>query len=400
MPTSLVCSNLVATPAMGQVGLTWSYALVPPNTDPSLQPAVTEIWAALTNDLTQAGHYGDVAAPGTAFTHIVNPQTGPWYYWIRGRDVAGNLGAFYPTSPTGGVPSTHNNIPKLIGATASLANGTLVVTAAASAITCAVKTLAGNDPSPSDPVFAVTQSASGLYSTAVITAALSVTIASGSSLGARSSVFLRVYWFIFQSGSSAVLAACNLGGNLQLYGTDTPIVDAGSSNSVGVFYSNSSIGAQPYSVIGYSEWTSGLIAGTWVAPTTTQLYRSGTTLGGDWILYNPNFRPGSGTFNSLSSVTGYYKKIGPIVYVTGSCVVVLSTGAGTSVIIDLPPVTADGIGWGQSRGRDLTTGIWCFGAGVGVPATSLAFTKADGTYPLGGNNPFSFSAMYAALFPV
>jgi hypothetical protein len=68
----------------------------------------------------------------------------------------------------------------------TIINGTIVASVAGNALTLAVKTLAGADPSTDDPVIFITRSAtasSGIYTARQVTSALSIAAPSGASFG-------------------------------------------------------------------------------------------------------------------------------------------------------------------------------------------------------------------------
>ena len=89
-------------------------------------------------------------------------------------------------------------------------NGTLVPSVAANALTIAIKTLAGNDPSAADPVHVVLRNATaatGNYVVLAITAATSLVISSGSTLGAASNTPFRVWIVGFNDAGTFRLGA-------------------------------------------------------------------------------------------------------------------------------------------------------------------------------------------------
>lgn len=101
-PPTLLVTSLTATPGLGQVILAYTCA-VPGDV------AAVEIWASKTNDRSAAAHYGDCPSP-TSFTHVISPQAGSFFYWVRAKDALGsNIGDWYPASSTAGVQATWNN---------------------------------------------------------------------------------------------------------------------------------------------------------------------------------------------------------------------------------------------------------------------------------------------------
>jgi len=165
-----------------------------------------------------------------------------------------------------------------------MVNGTIVESHAANATTFAVKTLAGNDPSTTDIVYLAVRSATpgaGSYSVVSISAALSFTISSGSTLGASSGVPFKLWLVAFNDAGTARIAAINTvsGGNIYPLG-QFPIASAsaeggaGGADSAQVFYAGASVSSKAYVPIGYASYESGLVtAGAWDAsPTRIQLY--------------------------------------------------------------------------------------------------------------------------------
>jgi hypothetical protein len=183
----------------------------------------------------------------------------------------------------------------------TLINGTLVHTRASNAETIAVKTLAGADPSAADPVRVVFRdqaATTGGYVVRTITAALSLTISSGSTLGFTSSVPGRIWSVIFDDAGTLRLGVINCIATSANGGTGRNVTaiyplsagvasstaegGAGAADSALTFYTGTAVSAKPYAVIGYSTWESGLAtAGTWgTAPSKIQLYAPGVELPG------------------------------------------------------------------------------------------------------------------------
>src|SRR5258706_5608075 len=84
-------------------------------------------------------------------------------------------------------------------------NGTLVASVAGNALTISVKTLAGNNPSSSDPVFFLFRDASAGYAVIEQTAALSISVPSGATLGTVNGQANRIWVGVFNNSGKAVL---------------------------------------------------------------------------------------------------------------------------------------------------------------------------------------------------
>lgn len=178
-------------------------------------------------------------------------------------------------------------------------NGTFTVSAAAGALTIALKTLAGTDPSATDPVYIIFRNAtatSGDYTVITVTAANSFTISSGSTLGETSTGVAFSVWIVGFNDSGtfrlgAVRASVVTSTTYDLY----PLIDngivsstaeggAGAADSAGVFYTGTAVTSKAYRVLGTIEFNSGFsVLGTWINPDQVDLYRPGGKLPGDIV---------------------------------------------------------------------------------------------------------------------
>lgn len=174
------------------------------------------------------------------------------------------------------------------GSSVGVHNGKLVESHASAAATLALKTLGGNDPSASDPVVINFPDGSQI----VQTAALSLTVSSGSTLGATSGVAFRVWAALFNDGGTAYIGIRNCRGSDGAIRGFAPGLDsttaeggAGAADSGATTYSASALTSKPYVLLGYADYDSGLTtAGTWdAAPTRLVLFGSGVPKPGDII---------------------------------------------------------------------------------------------------------------------
>jgi len=158
-------------------------------------------------------------------------------------------------------------------------NGTISESNAANAVTFAVKTLAGNDPSAGDPVFCCFRNATqatGNYVFRAITSALSLTIPSGATMGASNGVEFDVSFVLFDDGGTIRLGAIVATG--VALAKSPPIASSTtigtSADSANVFYTNTGVTSKAYIPFGVARYPSGLAtAGVWnVSPTTLQLF--------------------------------------------------------------------------------------------------------------------------------
>jgi hypothetical protein len=177
----------------------------------------------------------------------------------------------------------------------SLINGTLTAAVGSSALTIAVKTKAGGDPSASDPVyvsFRNATAATGDYTTIALTAATSFVVSSGSTLGASSATAFKLWVVGFNDGGTFRLGVINCLSGKNIYplggwpiASSTAEGGSGGADSAHVFYTGSAVTSKAYTILGYASWETGLTtAGTWdAAPTRLHLFERGDKLPGDII---------------------------------------------------------------------------------------------------------------------
>ena len=166
-------------------------------------------------------------------------------------------------------------------------NGTLAVSASASALTIAIQTLAGANPSAGDPVTVMFRNVTGTtgnYVPIALTGATSFTISSGSTLGVTSATAFRVWIVAFNDGGTFRLGVINCSQVNTSVSTGFhfiyPLMDgiesatseggAGAADNAAVIYSSATVTSKAMRILGYAEWgASGLVtAGAW---TTTNL---------------------------------------------------------------------------------------------------------------------------------
>jgi hypothetical protein len=175
-------------------------------------------------------------------------------------------------------------------------NGTLAESNTGNAVTYSLKTLAGNNPSASDPVVIAFRSAtagSGLYVYRSVTAALSITVPSGATLGVTNSIPFRIWIVIFDDAGTLRLGVINCLSGTNIYPLGQTPRPASStavgtgSDSAHLFYTDSAVSFKPYVVLGYATYEGANVlatAGSWnVAPVWLQLFGLGVPLPGTVI---------------------------------------------------------------------------------------------------------------------
>lgn len=180
-----------------------------------------------------------------------------------------------------------------ISATGLLLNATFTVTMAANAVTIALKTAAGTDPSASDPVSVVFRhgtATTGTYLTRTITGALSTVISSGSTGGTLNNTPSRIYVAFLDNAGTVELCWWNPLNTTGLYAvTENQLVSttaeggAGGADSAHVIYSSTARSNVYLRHLGYFESTQ-VTAGTWAAAATKlQLIGPGVATTGDIV---------------------------------------------------------------------------------------------------------------------
>lgn len=163
---------------------------------------------------------------------------------------------------------------------ALLRNVSFAVSVGSSALTIALKTKAGTDPSATDPVyigFRALALNNGTYNVRKITSALSIVVSSGSTLGTSNGVAARIYIGFLDNAGTVELCVWNPLTTTGLVGfgeselqTTTAEGGAGAADSAGVLYSTTARATVPFRIGGYIEITEAT-AGTWATTSTHQV---------------------------------------------------------------------------------------------------------------------------------
>ena len=164
---------------------------------------------------------------------------------------------------------------------------------AGNAETIALKTAAGTDPSASDKIkigFRDSSAGTGAYSVVEITAATSIVISSGSTLGASNATAFRVWLVGFNDAGTFRLGVIKCALTDGIYGLQDNVLEsstaeggAGAADSSGVIYTGTAVTSKAMRVLGFLEYTL-TTAGTWVtAPSVAQIYSHGDRLPGETV---------------------------------------------------------------------------------------------------------------------
>ncbi len=169
---------------------------------------------------------------------------------------------------------------------------------AGNAETIALKTAAGTDPSGSDKIrigFRDATAGTGAYSVLEISAATSITVSSGSTLGATSATIFRLWLVGFNDAGTFRLGVIKCALTDGVYGLQDNVLEsstaeggAGAADSSGVIYTGTGVTSKAMRVLGYLEYTL-TTAGTWdAAPSLINIYSQGDRLPGDTVQIRRN----------------------------------------------------------------------------------------------------------------
>lgn len=263
-----------------------------------LNGGISSTTATLTG-LVQALRFESTVATGTApltvasTTEVAN---------LNASRVAGKIPTATPAAAALPLANGSGKLDAWVSAAFAdaMVNGTLAFSVAGSALTIALKTSAGADPSAVDPVtllFRSATAANGDYAAVSVTAATSLVVSSGSTLGTTSSQAFRLWVVAFNDGGTARLGVINCRSGTTIYplsgwgiASSTAEGGAGGSDSAQAFYTGTAVAAKAFTVLGYATWESGLgTAGTWSAgPTRAALFRAQTPLPGHEVQAQEN----------------------------------------------------------------------------------------------------------------
>jgi hypothetical protein len=321
-----------------------------------------------TGAITAAGALTNIGGVGKSGT----PTAGQFAKWVDANTIQG-------TAP----PS------------AGLSIG-LTVSAAAGALTIALKRPDGSDPSAANPIsidFRNATLTNGLPSTGTAQAATSLVLASGNTMGAISATAFRLWIVAFNNAGTIELGAinCYLGGGStppatsQIYSlNETALLSslASSGNiSAGVFATTTARSNLPIRILGYIEWgPSGLAtAGTWTTTNllSVQLFGGGIKLPGD-VVQTKSFLGGaqavttSATFvatNSTVNITPL-SAANAIRFITFGCPTTTS-GYATSPLVRMY------YGTGGAPNTPVGPLAQIVGSGIALPTSLMGFDRPN-----------------------
>jgi hypothetical protein len=170
----------------------------------------------------------------------------------------------------------------MVGGNAVLINGVLTPSSASNNLTISLKTLAGNDPSSTDPVFVIFRSFSivdGGYAIRSIIGATSFTVNTPNTLGISAGAAEVFIVGIDDTGPTFRLGLVNPKISAsQVYVPDEWALKSATTgnggNSAGTIYANATVTNRPIVNLGFMRWSNFATPGTWTLPTSIQTITS------------------------------------------------------------------------------------------------------------------------------
>lgn len=258
-----------------------------------------------TNSTRYLSNTGSSNNPAWAQINLANGVTGtlPIANGGTGLTSSGAIASVLTSTGSAGVfVPTGANMPFNLAISAS---------AAASALTIAVKAADGTDPSATNPIFIAFRSATDATGTPTwlsITAATSITVSSGSTLGTTNSAPFTLWLVAFNDAGTIRLGVINATTttiNELVTASSTAEGGAGAADSANVYYTGTAVTSKAFRVLGQLIYSSGLAtAGTWSAgPTTISILSGGGAT--SVPVRGPStqtFTSGSGTYTTPAGV--------------------------------------------------------------------------------------------------
>lgn len=168
-----------------------------------------------------------------------------------------------------------------------LENFSFTCSVGSSALTIALKRRDGSDPSTDQPVriaFRNATAATGDYSILKVTAATSLVVSSGSTLGTSSGALARLFIVGFDDGGTFRIGIYNPSGSSYVapredqLNSSTAEGGSGGADSAQVYYTGTAVSSKAMRILAYIDVTEAT-AGTWAsAPSKVQLFGPGVML--------------------------------------------------------------------------------------------------------------------------
>lgn len=281
------------------------------------------------------------------------------------------------------------DLPAGVGGS-NMINGKIVESHSTNAVTFAIKTLAGADPSAGSPVYFWFP---GNTAYRAVTSALSITIPAGQGMGATSNVAFRIWIAALDNAGTVELVVRNCTDNNGVQGfpgTGKITTTTMGGGSIRTSYSTTSRSSVSFVVLGYAEYSTGLVtAGTWNAsPSSIVLFGIGVPLPGTIIKVSPagtrllvdQMTPGASYANTQLSATITPESAANLLQIVASGAMGSSAGTTIYAIIQRSGINIGvGQGFGNPSSILLETGFFLAGQEVINTTSSVTYFVAGQT---------------------
>jgi len=218
---------------------------------------------------------------GTAWAATVQD---PLQYVKRSGDTMAGL-LKLSGNPVAGLDAAPRQYVDSSSFSAGMSNGVIVTSAAAGALTVAVKTVAGADPSVADPVYFYFHNNIGGFLRLAATAPLSLVIGASKLVGFTSGTAGRLWVTAHNNAGTVALGVIKCSdpngfvcpSEWSMYATFVP------GNQSRSFYTTTAIPGASWRFIGFCDWDNLVTAGTWTVPDRTFLFLPGMPKPGDIV---------------------------------------------------------------------------------------------------------------------
>lgn len=263
-------------------------------------------------------------------------------------------------------------------------NLTVAASVGSSALTLALKNLAGNDPSSGDPVvvsFRNATAATGNYTSVSAVAATSVVVSSGSTLGQVSGIATTFYLYAINNAGTLELAVSTRLFDEGSIVTTTAEGGAGAADSATTIYSTTARSNVPLRLIARMV-SNQVTAGTWaLVPTEIALGDNYMTnrLITPWVAYTP-----TGTWSANTTYTAFWRRIGDSIdlditlAITGTPTsATLTVNIPTGMTIDTAKLTS-----AINGGGPITGNVYLLDSGTADYVGMLTYSSTTAIRPM------------------
>jgi len=295
-----------------------------------------------------------------------------------------------PSAPVWRTTSATRKMMESAAGLGGLSNIGLAASVSSNALTIALKDASGDDPTTASPVtipFRIDPITTGRYNDRTATAATSLVLSAGSTLGFGVSETSRIYIYAIDVGGTIELAVSKQGylDEAALHST-TAEGGAGGADSASTLYSTTSRTTEPLRLIGWLEIATDSTPGNWAnAPTTVQPlgYGAAQPFNNESVAFGGDVVAGAAfTLNNLTDRTAV-TSVGTQLHVPAQTQGFINASGtiaiGAAHYFGIPTWTND------NATLTITDSANVYIAGIPVAGSNVTLTNASVALMLGGN---------------